>query len=71
MDNPIEAAAREHCAKLLTSQTAQMLPPNLAEAFATLAFTIGAAWALDRQDMIDLANAQIDSIRAANAGSIS
>jgi hypothetical protein len=48
-----------------------MLPPDLADAFAILAFTLGAAWALDRPELIDLANAQLDSIRAQDAGRVS
>lgn len=66
--NPIEGAARQHCARLLKSQTALMLPPELADAFAIIAFTMGAAWALDRPELIELANAQLDSIRAQDAG---
>ncbi len=69
--NPIEGAAREHCSRLLKSQTALMLPPDLADAFAILAFTLGAAWALDRPELIELANAQLDSVRAQDAGRIS
>jgi hypothetical protein len=70
-ENPIENAAREYCARLLKSKTALMLPPDLADAFAILAFTLGAAWALDRPALIDLANAQLDSIRAQDAGRVS
>lgn len=69
--NPVEVAAQEYCAKLLESKTAALLPPDLAVAFATVAFTLGAAWALDRPDIADLANAQMDSMRAQANGSIS
>jgi hypothetical protein len=69
--NPIEGAAREYCDRLLKSQTALMLPPDLADAFAILAFTLGAAWALDRPELIELANAQLDSARAQEVGRIS
>jgi hypothetical protein len=66
--NPIEVAAREYCAKLLESKTARLLPPDLAEAFAIVAFSLGAAWALDEPRMRDIANAQIDSLRARDKG---
>lgn len=69
--NPVEAAARDYCGKLLQSETAQMLSPDRAEAFAIVAFALGAAWALDRPDIRAIADAQTDSIRARNAGSIS
>lgn len=69
--NPIEVAARAHCANLLRSETAALLPLDLAEGFAIVAFTLGAAWALERHDMIELANAQMDSMRARVDGSIS
>ena len=71
MANPVEAAARDYCAKLLDSPTAKMLPPDLALAFAILAFTLGAAWALDRPDLRDLAHAMSDSHRAKEAGRVS
>jgi hypothetical protein len=67
----MERAALKHCAGLLQSDTARMLPRELADAFAILAFTLGAAWALDRTDMLELANAQLDSIRAQDAGRVS
>lgn len=70
MANPVEVAAREYCAKLLESKTAQRLPADLALAFATAAFALGAAWALDRPDIADIANAQIDSMRARANGSM-
>jgi hypothetical protein len=70
-ENPVERAAIKHCSRLLQSETAKMLPHDAAVAFAVLAFTLGAAWALDRPDMIDLANAQLDSIRAQDAGRVS
>lgn len=71
MANPVEAAARDYCKKLLESKTAALLPPELALALVTVAFTLGAAWALDRPDIADLANAQMDSMRAQASGSIS
>lgn len=71
MDNPVELAARDYCAKLLESKTARMLPADLAESFATVAFTLGAAWALDRPDLRDLAHAMSDAFRAKQAGSMS
>jgi hypothetical protein len=71
MANPVEAAARDYCKKLLESETAQMLPPDLALAFVIVAFTLGAAWALDRPDLRDMAHAMSDSCRAREAGSIS
>lgn len=60
----VEQAARQHCASLLTSSVARALPKEKAEALVILAFTYGAAWALGRPDMIDLGNAQLDSIRS-------
>lgn len=69
--NPVEVAAREYCAKLLESKTAVLLPPELALAFATVAFTLGAAWALDEPKIRDIANAQMESLRARAKGSIS
>jgi hypothetical protein len=61
----VEAAAKLHCRTLLNSQSARMLPRDRAEALIILAFTFGAAWALDRPDMIALAEAQIDARRGA------
>lgn len=69
--NPVEVAAREYCAKLLESKTARLLPPDLALALATIAFTLGAAWALDEPRIRELADAQMDSMRARAAGSMS
>lgn len=60
----LEAIAREHCAKLLTSKAAQALPREHAEGLVIIAFTLGAAWGLDCLDMIELANAQFDSLRS-------
>lgn len=62
--NKLEAIAREHCARLLTSKAAQALPREQAEGLVILAFTLGAAWCLDCPDMIELANAQFDSLRS-------
>lgn len=70
-ENFIEVAAREHCARLLNSQTASLLPPHLAEGLVILAFTFGAAWALELPHLIELGNAQLDSMRAAQAGRVS
>ncbi len=64
MDNPVELAAREYCARLLESQVAQTLPPDVAFAYTAVAFALGAAWALDRPDLRDLAHAMSDSMRA-------
>jgi len=71
MANAVEIAARTCCANLLQSKTAQLLPTDLAEAFAISAFLLGAAWALDRPDLIAIANAQMDSMRAALDGRVS
>lgn len=71
MANPVELAARTCCAHLLRSKTAQLLPSDLAESFAMSAFLLGAAWALDRPDLIEIANAQMDSMRAALDGRVS
>jgi hypothetical protein len=68
--NPVEVAAREYCAKLLESQTARLLPPDLADAFAMVAFVLGAAWALDRPDLKEMAHAMSDSMRAQARGSL-
>lgn len=70
MANPVELAAETYCAKLLESTTAQLLPADLALAFATVAFTLGAAWATDRPEILELANAQVDSLRARANGSL-
>lgn len=66
--NPVEAAAREYCARLLTSRAAQVLPKDSREALVIVAFSLGAAWALNRPDMIELADAQMDSMRAQRDG---
>ena len=50
---------------------AKRLPAAEATALTIIAFTIGAAWALNEQGLIDLANAQMDSSAAARAGAIS
>lgn len=60
----VETEAKKHCKRLLDSKTAKILPRHKAEALVILAFTFGAAWALDRPDMIELANAQIDARKA-------
>jgi hypothetical protein len=60
----LEKIAREHCARLLDSKAAKALPREQAEGLAIIAFTIGAAWGMDRPDMIELANAQFDSLRS-------
>lgn len=69
-NHAVELAAREYCAKLLESKTAQMLPPDLALSLVTVAFILGAAWALDEPKIRDIANAQMDSIRAQASGSM-
>lgn len=69
--NPVEIAALKCCATLLETPTAKRLPRDLAEAFAIAAFSVGAAWALDRPDLIELANAEVQSGRARTSGSIS
>jgi hypothetical protein len=61
----IEEAALQHCAKLLTTAAAQAIPREHAEGLLILAFTYGAAWALDRRDMIELGDAQLDALRSA------
>lgn len=66
----LEAIAREQCAKLLTSSAAKRFPEE-AQALVILAFTYGAAWALDRPDMVELGNAQIDANRALRDGRVS
>jgi len=58
----IEGVARKHCARLLRSAAARRDPKG-AEALVILAFTFGAAWALDRPDMIELAGAQMDGLK--------
>lgn len=70
-NNPVEAAAREYCARLLTSSAARALPKDAREALVIVAFSLGAAWALNRPDMADLANAQMDAMRAQRDGRIS
>lgn len=68
--NELETIARKHCAKLFDSAAAKRLPKDQAEALIIVAFTLGAAWGLDRPDMLELADAQIDSTRAANNGAL-
>lgn len=60
--NSIEAAALKHCEFLLGKS--QGVVRDALKATVVLAFTVGAAWALDRPDMIELAKAQMESIRA-------
>lgn len=71
MTNPVEIAARDFCATLLESKTAQMLPPDLALSLCTVAFILGAAWALDEPRIRDIANAQMESMRARTDGRVS
>lgn len=63
-DGEVEQAARQYCANILTSRAAKALGKDTAEALVIIAFTYGAAWALDRPDMIVLGDAQLDSIRS-------
>jgi hypothetical protein len=58
--NSVEDAARQHCRRLLKG----VKRDSREEALVILAFTFGAAWALDRPDMIALAEAQMDARRA-------
>lgn len=67
----IEAAALKHCDRLLNSALGRRIGKADAMALVIIAFTYGAAWALDDLDMIALGNAQMDSSRAAKAGSMS
>lgn len=60
----LEQIAREHCSRLLDSKTAKALPREQAEGLVIIAFTLGAAWGMDCPDMIELANAQFDSLRS-------
>ena len=69
--SPVEAAAQDYCARLLESRTARLLPSDLALAFATIAFILGAAWALDEPKIRDIANAQMESMRAREGGRVS
>jgi hypothetical protein len=62
-DSAFETIAREHCAKLLNSRAGKRCGAD-AEALVILAFTFGAAWALDRPDMLELGNAQIEAMRS-------
>lgn len=62
----IEHAARSVCWKLLTSVVAAIragqFTPTMGDAVVLIAFTYGAAWALDLPEMIDLGDAQLDAI---------
>ena len=69
--SPVETAAQDYCGSLLESGTAKLLPPDLALAFATVAFILGAAWALDEPKIRDIANAQMESMRSKAAGRMS
>jgi hypothetical protein len=71
MANPVEKAALQHCAKLLTTATARRLPKDQAEGLVTAAFVMGAAWALDDPKIMEMADAQIDAVRAAREGRVS
>jgi len=65
LDNPIESVARERCAKLFTSKAALELTTEQAEALIIVAFCYGAAWALGTEEVIELGNAQMESLRSA------
>lgn len=68
-DSGIEAAAKRDCDWLLQSSAAKKLTRAEAEGLVILAFTVGAAWALDCPDMVTLARAQHEAIVAKrNAG---
>lgn len=71
MSNPVEKAALQHCEKLLTTAAARTLPRVQAEGLVTAAFVMGAAWALDDPKIMELADAQIDAVRAAREGKVS
>jgi hypothetical protein len=58
--NQFEDEAREHCSKLLNSGAAQLLPRAQADALVIIAFTIGAVWALDEPDMLEMIKERID-----------
>lgn len=64
MSLDIESAAKKICAKLLTTNTAMALPEGVAEALVILAFTYGAAWAINSGDMLALADAHIEALRS-------
>lgn len=59
-DHEIETAAKRDCDWLLRSAVVRKLDRKEAEALIILAFTVGAAWALDRPDMVELARAQAE-----------
>jgi len=60
----LEVIARQYCERLLNSGAAKLLPPAQRDALIIIAFTFGAAWALDAPDMVALGNAQIESLRS-------
>ena len=69
-ENQVEAAARLHCARLLDTALAKRFPEADVLGLVIIAFTLGAAWALDEPNLIDLANAQMDSARASRDGKL-
>jgi hypothetical protein len=66
-----EAAALRCCERLLDSALAKRFPESDVKGLAIIAFTLGAAWALNEQPLIDLANAQMDAARASREGRMS
>lgn len=63
----LEAAALKCCERLLDTALAKRFPEADVRGLAIIAFTLGAAWALGEQPLIDLANAQMDSARVSRA----
>jgi len=66
--NPVlefEKVAVEQCRCLVEASPIAM--QQFLEDIAVLAFTFGVAWAMDKPEMIELARAQIEALRARRA----
>lgn len=61
----LDVIAREHCAKLLKTKAALRFPAQ-ATALVVVAFALGAAWALEKPEIKELAEAQIDALRSSH-----
>jgi hypothetical protein len=69
-ENVVEAAARLHCARLLDTALAKRFPEADVLGLVIIAFTLGAAWGVGEPELIELANAQMDSARVSRSGSL-
>lgn len=58
----LEKLILQQCEKLLSSEFARQFPQE-AKALVLISWTYGAAWALERPDMVEFGNAQFDALR--------